>query len=181
MQSMEHNLKIWIEESLLEFFSSNDNSLIDRKLKEECINHRLAYYIEKRKPEAFSGYYIDVEYNKNGYDQKTLKIDNEIKTIRPDILIHKRIDNILDNLLAIECKIGYLNKHDKNKLRGLLGTGFKYQEAIGLSYQSNRDYYLLYIKERDYNNPIRIKKNVCSTEDAEQSLRPDNPACHDSC
>jgi hypothetical protein len=158
---MNKKLKKWIENSLFEIFNSSDNDLINRKLKEECINHRFAYYLEKNKPIEYHDYYVDVEYNKNGFNEKTLKIDDLINVIRPDILIHKRIDDISDNLLAIECKISYLIKNDKQKLNGLLGNGFRYKEAIGISYQSNKDYFLIYEKNTEFKKSRRICKNIC--------------------
>ena len=80
-------IKEWLEISLKSLFLQ-DKELIDRKLKEECINHRLAYYLEKYKPEAYANYFVDIEYDKNGNDRKALKADGSSQFIRLDILVH---------------------------------------------------------------------------------------------
>lgn len=158
---MNPKLSTWITQSLLDLFTSSDNQIIDRNLKEECINHRFALYLEKNKPPVYYNYYIDVEYDKNGSEMKT-RLENGVpKIIRPDILVHKRTDDINDNLLAIECKKGYLNSNDKTKLNWLLGNGYNYQACIGFSYQPSKDYFMVYEMDKQFNKPRRISKKIC--------------------
>ena len=155
---MEEIIKKWILNSLKDLFECDDINLIDRELKEECINHRLAVYLERNKPEEYCGYYIDLEYNKNCNSEKAIIYLNVPKYIRPDILIHKRLEDINDNLVAFECKKGYLNKNDKIKLRGLKKDGYNYRVCIGISYQPNKDYFLLYSDVNNFKKPKHIKK-----------------------
>lgn len=158
---MEAIIKQWIEISLGELFNSNDIQLIDRKLKEECINHRLAFYLERNKPNIYSAYYVDLEYNKNNRDEKSIQFQGAKKFIRPDIIIHLRNDDITDNLIAFECKKLHLNSNDKAKLKGLLGNGYNYKVCLGISYQPNRNYFLVYESNRGFNKPRQIWKNQC--------------------
>lgn len=155
-------IKEWIETSLRDLFTSNDLELINRELKEECINHRLAFYLEKNKPPQYSHYYIDLEYNKNAAYEKSIDINGITKFIRPDILVHKRTDDIHDNLIAFECKKRYLNANDKEKLISLLGNGYNYQVCLGVSYQPLKEYFLIYKQNNLFRKPIQIKKTLCT-------------------
>ena len=127
-----------IMESSLSRLVEKDNELIDRKVKEECINHRLAIYIDE--------YYhqfcdqknhcnVDLEYNKN-LDREKEVYDgngNPIR-IRPDILLHKRGSND-NNLIAIETKKDYFRQHDMDKIRALLKPPFRYRYGFIIVYQ----------------------------------------------
>jgi hypothetical protein len=119
---MQPVIQNWIEQSLRNLFA-NEASLIDRKLKEECINHRFAVYLEKHKPQEYTDYVVDLEYDKDFSNSKQISINGVPTSIRPDILIHQRENNSNGNLIAFECKKHYLTVHDKQKLRGLLGNG----------------------------------------------------------
>lgn len=158
---MEEVSKRWIQEALFILFNTEDNKLIERKVKEECINHRLAAILENCKPKKYREYFIDVEYNKLGDEEKMIEMSGNQVVIRPDIVVHKRSTNITENALAIECKIGYLRKHDKEKLIKMLVGKYSYTDVIGISYQSKKDYFLLYIKERDFCEPLKVKKSSC--------------------
>ena len=107
---MEPRLKEWIENALTDFFNSVDSSLIDRKLKEECINHRLACRIEGSKPEPYLDYYIDIEYNKNINEVK--KTPRRLAGVQPDIIVHRRERND-ENILVAEIK-GWWNDNSRN-------------------------------------------------------------------
>lgn len=158
---MNEIIKSWIEQSLRDLFRSNDNRLIERKLKEECINHRFAFYLERNRPDQYAEYYIDLEYDKNASEKKSISLNGVPKYIRPDILIHRRTDNIHDNLIALECKKGYLTPNDKNKLKGLKGNGYNYQICLGISYQPLKEYFLIYKHENRFKNPSHIGKYKC--------------------
>lgn len=108
----------------------NDMLLLKRMPKEDCINHRLAFYFE-----TFFGdiihddmyYSVDLEYDKN-INESSKEIqdyDNNTISIRPDIIIHKREDN-QNNLLAVEAKYNRLNLKDFTKLRKLLRPPYNY-------------------------------------------------------
>lgn len=58
----------WLKSSLNDLIEQ-DGKIIKRKLKEECINHRLALYLDLKRPTNYSWTVVDIEYDKN-YDQK---------------------------------------------------------------------------------------------------------------
>jgi hypothetical protein len=158
---MEPIIKNWIERSLTELFKQDGSYLIDRELREECINHRLAFYLEVFRPVGYAEYYIDLEYDKNASSKKSI-IQNGVPTnIRPDIIIHKRTDDIYDNLLAFECKKWNLSKDDKSKLTELKRQNYNYQYCIGIGYRPNEETFLLYEESKRFTNPKRIAKNNC--------------------
>lgn len=122
-----------------------DNKIIERRLKEECINHKLALYMQENLPMGLSEFTVDVEYDKNYDRAKEIEDDNGQKyKIRPDILVHKREDNY-NNIIAIECKKGHLSKLDKIKLKKLLEPPYSYKLSLGISYQPKHKYLLLYV------------------------------------
>ncbi len=133
-----------LQTSLLEIFY-RDSVLLDRAVREECINHRLAYYFET----LFSGiihddmfYTVDLEYNKNltRVDKEIEIADKTFIAIRPDIIIHQRQDN-RNNLLAVEAKLSSLTAHDRLKLEKLLRPPYNYRFTAGIKYHPNRQYF----------------------------------------
>lgn len=143
-----------------------DKLILKRKPKEECINHRFAFYLEILFPQIIHDdmfYNVDIEYNRN-LEEKSKDVENEpdkFISIRPDIIIHKRADN-RDNLLAIEAKYGSLHKHDILKLEKLLLPPFNYAFSVGISYLPKQPYFryiLLRLEEKVVLSSVtRIKK-----------------------
>jgi len=116
------------------------NSENGRKLHEVCINHKLATHLEKRLPRMFPDieeeYYVDIEFNRQGINPKTLEIDGETKTVRPDIIIHNRKSGSEKrNVLIVECKkVGAGPSEladDREKILAFL-TDAAYQYDFGL-------------------------------------------------
>lgn len=130
--------KIQIVRSLLKqsvgLLYENDSCLITNSVHEQSISHRIAHYLENLliKYDWFvkDGYSVDVEYNRNLDEHKSVhrkcdgckKLECYLKTsdygiedyesiCRPDIIVHKRgCDNIsqddFNNLIIIEIKKG---------------------------------------------------------------------------
>jgi len=79
-----------------------------RKLHEVCINHKLANYLEHmifpllpREPKMF----VDIEFNREGLNYKAVRLGDEDKRVRPDIVVHNRRSNKDKiNFLVVECK-----------------------------------------------------------------------------
>ena len=115
---------------------SKDLYLIQKNLKEECINHRLAVYLEEGIKNSNLDFRIDVEYDKS-IDEKKKECLNG-KPMRPDIIIHERGHNE-KNILAIEAKKGYIEKHDREKIKDLLDC-YEYDYGCLISYFPERDY-----------------------------------------
>ena len=135
------DIKTLIEISLRELVK-NDLGLIHRKVKEECINHRLACYIEKFLKNKFQiPYDVDLEYNKNYNNPKKIIIDenNNVKAIRPDIIVHERETND-SNLIAFEIKKGYTGRRDLEKIKGLFRHPYNYKFGCLISYLPTKNY-----------------------------------------
>ena len=155
------SIKTLIERALKELIR-RDVGLIHRKVKEECINHRLACYLERFLSEYRSEYSVDLEYNKNYNDPKKIIIDENknIKAIRPDIIIHERETNA-NNLIVFEIKKNYTDRHDLKKIKGLLRNPYKYKYGCLISYLPTRKYIKVKLLSEQSKNveEFRVNKN----------------------
>ena len=117
---------------------SSDARLLNRKLHETTINHRLAFYIEQNiQGTELSIYNVDIEYNRYYRDQKLLKTVKGLLSVRPDILIHTRIDNRVpqQHYLVIEAKKGEISQHDIDKITSFISdTNYLYLFGLTISY-----------------------------------------------
>ena len=102
-----------IEFSLNKLYD-RDSYLIKNDLHEQTITHKLANYMEQYCNELKYSLDVDVEYNRNIKDSKRWIFMNEKKLFKPDIIIHKRGENI-HNTLIIEAK--KKNCNDCNKIQ----------------------------------------------------------------
>src|SRR2546427_8109761 len=88
----------------LGILSRNDFFLLEHRVNERSVSHKLAEYLQRQFPD----WNVDCEYNKKGLSTKELdtirECDEQRTTDRvfPDIIIHRR--NTDDNLLVIEVK-----------------------------------------------------------------------------
>jgi len=120
----------------LKKFRSVDKKLLEIKVNERTITHKLAVYLQQNFPE----FNVDCEYNRLEDKVKKIELpkdkinwdDTEAKTVFPDIIIHKRgIQE--DNLLVIEVKkSSNINSgdFDRMKLHTFLQEPYSY--AYGL-------------------------------------------------
>ena len=139
------NIKTLIEKSLKELVRK-DGGLIHQKVREECINHKLACYLEQfltdfLSVESHVSYSVDLEYNKNYNKPKKIIIDenNNTKAIRPDIIIHERGNND-NNLIAFEIKKDYTSQYDIAKIKSLLKGPYNYKYGCLISYLPTKPY-----------------------------------------
>ncbi len=142
------NIQDMINSSLIELIN-HDEDLIRRNVKEECINHKFALYLERfleQLVEYHDLYHVDIEYNKNYIDPEKCIIDeyNNRISIRPDIIIHNRFSN-QNNLIAFEIKKSYTSRRDYLKIRGLMRNPYNYSYGCLLSYLPEREYFLIKI------------------------------------
>ncbi|MGJ1390232.1 hypothetical protein ACR78F_07650 [Sphingobacterium spiritivorum] len=140
-----NNVRNWIGDSLRALMLV-DHILLERRVKEECINHRLARFLELCYPSVFHDEFpanleIDLEYNKNlDEGPKFLEVGHGMMiSIRPDIIVHHRLDNN-SNILAIEAKLDYLRFGDRQKLSGLVMEPYNYRFSAGISYLPAKEY-----------------------------------------
>lgn len=141
-----------------------DTVLLDRKVREECVNHRLAFYLETFFPDIIHDdmyYNVDLEYNKNlsADDKQITDRKDQVISIRPDIIIHKRPSNS-DNLLAIEAKLRRLNNHDLLKMEKVLYPPYNYKWTAAITYLPRKEYFTVILFSRDGETIIREKYNV---------------------
>lgn len=156
------SIKTLIEEALKELIR-RDKGLIHRKVREECINHRLACYLEQFLSEyKCIKYSVDLEYNKNYNAPKRIPIDENknIKAIRPDIIIHERENND-NNLIAFEIKKNYTDRHDLEKIRGLFKSPYNYKYGCLISYLPEKKYIKVKLLSNQGKNveEFRVYKN----------------------
>ena len=91
-----------------------DSDLINTQPKEECINHKLAQYLESvlHEKTLLEGRDVDIEYNKYKEDEKK---SSDGRNIRPDIIVHERKSGNRNNLIVIEAKKNYDTTGDRGK------------------------------------------------------------------
>ncbi|MGI6317347.1 MAG: hypothetical protein ACOX1J_01180 [Dethiobacteria bacterium] len=151
-------IKKIIEKSLKKLVKQ-DGDLIHRKVKEECINHKLACYIEQflnEELDSHLNYEVDVEYNKNYYNpKKIIDENNNLKSIRPDIIVHKRNTN-KHNLIAFEIKKDYSGRRDLEKIMGLQRSPYNYDYGCLISYLPSKKYIKVKLLTKD-NDKIEFK------------------------
>lgn len=119
----------------------NDKELLqDRTLHEDCINHRLAYYIEKYLEFYDEKYNVDMEFNKNGEVKKELpgNIKSKSGGIRPDIIVHtrmKELEHKYKHYIVIEAKRSEDSKEDKDVVtRFIKSEEFGYKVGVTINY-----------------------------------------------
>lgn len=136
----------------------NDSELLDLKVSERAIAHRLAVYIEES--EDFENSDVDCEYNRYGNERMVKALegigDCEARKrskdpqdwITPDILIHRRESEDKDNVAVFEIKTAKpLDDCDRKKLTGMtLKSGsFRYDFGLGLEFYERFCARLLFI------------------------------------
>ncbi|NIK22888.1 hypothetical protein [Paenibacillus lupini] len=112
-------------------FLLEQSKLIISGVSERTLCGALMIYLHDQiKETTYSGYYVDIEYNRNNGKLKTIINENvEVIRINCDIIIHSRGENInKDNLIAIEMKKSVSGKKekikDKNRLIALTKDSF---------------------------------------------------------
>ena len=127
-----------------------------RKLHEVCINHKLANYLEEIIVPSINGdnrYFVDIEFNKEGKNDKLIVLKGETVTARPDIIIHNRKSGEeKDNFLIVECK-----KHgasdskiekDVEKIIEFIGrSAYQYKFGLQVIYNKNEITGTLFYKD----------------------------------
>lgn len=98
-------------------FLKNDIELFDNDVAERTLCGALKSHLEKQLlNDKIYDYHVDVEYNRNYGQVKTILDDNlEVVNIQCDLIVHSRGNNIQqDNLIAIEMKKSYRDGSSKN-------------------------------------------------------------------
>jgi len=137
-----------------------DRELIETQPKEECINHRLAQYLENvlSQRNLLNDCRVDIEYNKYKEDEKKT---SDGRNIRPDIIAHERRSGNRNNLIVIEAKKGYDVKTDRDKVTDLVNSK-DYQYSVGavISYLPQKEYLKIkLLKRQGVWKKYRMNKN----------------------
>ena len=144
--------------------------ILNRELHETTINHRLAYYIERNIKdddlsfhENLSHYKVDIEYNRFYNNPKILR--GISGSVRPDILVHTRLDNTVDqqHYLVVEAKKAQIIPQDINKIRRFIrDDNYNYLFGLTISYCRDPNFILgnlFYFNGiRIINEPVTIPK-----------------------
>jgi hypothetical protein len=131
-----------LQESIIEALKlliQYDTDLIKTQPKEECINHKLANYLELIliKKKLLNKQDVDIEYDK--YKENEEKLSRG-RNIRPDIIVHERRSGNRNNLIVIEAKKHYDAKKDRDKVTDLVNSrGFSYRLGAVISYFPSRE------------------------------------------
>lgn len=145
---MEEIIKSAVFEALIRLIEK-DYGIISNKTKEECINHRLARYLEDilRDKGVISEETVDIEYDKYGKNPKKTSYG---KRIRPDIIVHRRESENEDNLLVVEAKKGYPSPGDRAKVTDLVDSqDYNYSVGALVSYLPQKSYVMIKFKTGD--------------------------------
>lgn len=126
-----------IVEKAIESFNEDESGLhlIKHNLSERSICSHLAYHVKNKLSNTnYSGYFADVEYNRNGQDIK--RINDTSGPITVDLIVHKHGKNPEYNLICIEMKKSTSNKAgisaDEERLRCLTCQTNDYQYKLGV-------------------------------------------------
>ncbi len=142
---------------------SDDARLLNRELHETTINHRLAFYIENNiQNTEFNDYNVDIEYNRYYGNLKILNTIRGQLSVRPDILVHSRINNQVEvqHLLVIEAKKGDISLHDINKIKGFISDpNYNYLFGLTISYCRSETHVLVDLYYFDGENIITTNVN----------------------
>ena len=137
----------------------HDKSIIDRAVREEEINSRLAMYLEKiLHQENYLYYNADTEHDKNYDIPKRAIINGKETDIRPDIIVHVRGPN-KDNLIAFECKKKYNTKEHKkdfDKIEALLNKPYNYKFGCLIEYLPSKPSFKIELFNGNINNKEEI-------------------------
>ena len=106
-----------------ENFLKNELELIITNVSETSLCGALKAHMEKQiQDDKFDGYHIDIEYNRNNGNIKTIIDDGcKVLSVKCDYILHSRGHHVeQDNLLALEMKKAYRRKQEKDADRNRL-------------------------------------------------------------
>lgn len=124
-------------EKAINLFIENDKKLLELKVYEPAVSHRIAFYLER---DSFKkGFHVDCEYDKFF---NLAKPGPDGKPMRPDILVHTRNQDV-NNKIAIEIKKARTSKRDIKKLEFLtIKNGlYKYDIGVFIRFPNGRPIY----------------------------------------
>ncbi|MEI6316386.1 MAG: hypothetical protein WCO65_01505 [bacterium] len=143
---------------------SDDARILNRELHETCINHRLAYYLEKNiQNTELDVYKVDIEYNRYYRNLKLLQTVNGQLSVRPDIILHSRVNADIQpqHYLVVEAKKAHISRHDIIKVEGFItDDNYNYVFGFTISYCSDNQNILGILFYFDGTEIARTQLNV---------------------
>jgi hypothetical protein len=131
------------------FSTTEDVHILNRKLHEVTITHRLAVYLEEYlRDTPLQNHSVDLEYNRFYNQPKDVETFEGHRTVRPDIIIHTRTNKKGDpqHYLVVEAKKEEISDHDRNKILGFLSDErYNYQFGLTVSYCIAPDHVQAYL------------------------------------
>lgn len=126
---------IGIVKEALNKFMENDKILLNIDANENAMSHKIAGYLD----DEFENGDVDCEYNRQSKDSKNISdICSEFDNVRPDIIVHKRVENF--NHLVIEIKKDASEDNKKKDIRKLywLKKKFNYKYALFINFNTKK-------------------------------------------
>lgn len=155
-------------------FIEKDLDLLYEDISERCLCGALLHELNKQlEKNDCNNYYADVEFNRNKKEIKQLHNDDGfVSNILPDIIVHSRGKEILDNLLVLEMKKSSADHQDKendrNRLRKMTkqnynGNSYSYEYRLGIYYEINFEKKQILVEF--YQDGENVEDKILSYED----------------
>ena len=155
-------------------FIEKDLDLLYEDISERCLCGALMHELNKQlEKNDCNNYYADVEFNRNKKRIKQLpNNDGFLSNILPDIIVHSRGKETLDNLLVLEMKKSCANQQDKENDRNRLkkmtkqnynGNSYSYEYRLGIYYEINFEKKQILVEF--YKDGEIVEENTLSYED----------------
>lgn len=104
-----------------EFINAESNNIISGVHERNLCSNLKSYLDIRLKRSKYKNYYVDVEYNRNDGNVKTLLDEKlQIVSITCDLIVHSRGENVIqDNLICLEMKksTNSFKEKEKDKMR----------------------------------------------------------------
>lgn len=155
-------------------FIEKDLDLLYEDISERCLCGALMHELNKQlEKNDCNNYYADVEFNRNKKRIKQLHNDDGfVSNMLPDIIVHSRGKENLDNLLVLEMKKSSANLQDKvkdmDRLRKMTtinyqGSHHSYEYLLGIYYEIDFEKKRIFIEF--YQDGENVEENILSYED----------------
>ena len=155
-------------------FIEKDLDLLYEDISERCLCGALMHELNKQlEKNGCNNYYADVEFNRNKKRIKQLHNDDGfVSNILPDIIVHSRGKENLDNLLVLEMKKISANQQDKENDRNRLkkmttlnyqGSHHSYEYLLEIYYEIDFGKKRIFIEF--YKDGEIVEENTLSYED----------------
>jgi len=164
---MKYDALVKLFEEANENFINTDGHLFREDLSERTLCGALMLHIRDlmKKDMAFDGYHVDVEYNRNEGDIKTLSNSN----IFCDLIVHRCGEQ--DNLIALEMKKATNSSKSKGsdlkRLEELTSEQNGYKYVLGIYYKINHEkqcimikYYTSGAEKSEYSRLLKSSKEI---------------------